>query len=73
LRVLWLMACGRREDRRMLSLDVWRLFNAAKLDSDTYLRTGVVRVWSKVTYVPPNPLIDAEIERLKAEKKNEQT
>ena len=57
----------------MLSLDVWRLFNAAKLDSDTYLRTGVVRVWSKVTYVPPNQLIDAEIERLKAEKKNEQT
>ena len=36
------MAAGRREERRRLALDVWRLANAGKFDTGDYERTGAI-------------------------------
>ncbi len=45
------MAAGRREERRALSLDVWRLFVDKRFDAERYLRTGAIETWRP----PPLP------------------
>ena len=73
LRSLWQMATGRRESRRALALDVWRLANAGKFDVDTYLRTGQIAEYAHHE-LPDNPELHAAIaaEMAKAEKQKKE-
>jgi len=61
------MATARREQRRALSLDVWRLFVDKRFDAEDYLRTGEIEVMQRHP-LPDNPLIHEAIEKIERER-----
>lgn len=61
------MAMARREQRRALSLDVWRLFVDTKIDTEEYMRTGSIDPLQRHP-LPDNPLIHEAIERIERER-----
>jgi hypothetical protein len=68
LRQLWWMSEAKRQQQRMLAVDVWQLWTDKKIDLDGFIQRGAITERRRYP-VPQTPLIQQKIAEIRERKK----